>query len=69
MDALDSPRVLDRAPALLRSPCNFYNVRPQPVGIRAVRTVQRLECIQVSQFGPALRLRYAVDREANGLVR
>jgi hypothetical protein len=75
MDALDSSRMPDRTPVLLRSRCNLHNVRQQPVGIRAVRAVQRLEDIQVSQFAPvnrhivpAPRFRYAVNGKANRLV-
>jgi len=75
MGVLNSPRVLDWAPVLLRPSCDFHNVGQQSVGIRAVHTIQPLKRIQISQFVPvdrhvvpAPRFWHAVDRKANPLI-
>jgi hypothetical protein len=75
MGVLNSPRVLDWTPVLLRPSSDLHNVGQQSVGIRAVHTIQPLKRIQISQFVPvdrhvvpAPRFRHAVDRKANPLI-
>ena len=72
---LNSPRVFDRTPVLLGSPCNFNRVGEHAVPIGAMHAIDAFESVQVSQFVavnrdviPAARFGYAVDRKANRLI-
>ncbi len=75
VSVLHSARVFDGAPVLFRSARDFDDIRQHSVGVGAIHAIQSLEKVQISQFVPVNRdevlaasLRYAVDREANGLV-
>lgn len=76
VSVLNPANVFDRTPVLLRSPCNFHDVRQHSVGVRAIHAIQPLKQIQISQFVPVdcdvalpARFRYSVYGEANGLVQ
>lgn len=72
---LNSARMFDRAPVLLRAACNFDYLRQQPIRVGAVHTIESLKRVQISQSVPVNcdvvlppGLRYAIDRKANGLI-